>query len=560
MYIKRGRLFIFLCLGLLLSGCEPAVLLPSKAAIATAHPLATEAGFEILEQGGNAFDAAVAVSAALAVVEPMGSGLGGGGFWLLHEAKNNREIMIDGREKAPLAATRDMYLDVNGEPIPKLSMDGALAAGIPGLPAGLVHLAAQYGQLPLEQSLVPAIRYAEKGFEIGEHYRAMSGFRLNALRQSAAAANVFLENGEVMSAGARLVQTDLANTLKALAKEGRAGFYAGAVAESLVAGVQAAGGIWTQADLDAYQIIERAPITGMYQGVKITSAPPPSSGGVVLMEVLNILSGYDLAGMNEIDKKHVVIEAMRRGYHDRARYLGDADFVDMPLEQLLDPDYAAGLRESIRLDQAMPSANLASTAEIEAGGEDTTHFSILDKAGNRVAATLSINYPFGSGFMPAGTGVVLNDEMDDFSIKSGVPNVYGLVGGKANEIVAGKRMLSSMSPTFLEDADHIAILGTPGGSRIISMVLLGILDFVDDKPAKSWVSLPRFHHQYLPDVVQYEQGGLGAETISALAKRGHQFKEMNRRYGNMQAILWDKRTNHVDAASDPRGEGVAEAR
>ena len=331
----------------------------------------------------------------------------------------------------------------------------------------------------------------------------------------------------------------------------------------MLAGVQTDGGIWTQADLDTYKIIERTPVTGSYRGVTVTSAALPSSGGVVLVAALNILSQYDLAAMNEIDRKHLIIEAMRRAYHDRARYLGDADFIAaelLPLKRLLAKDYALQRSQSINLSQATKSEDLALTAAKEAGGENTTHFSILDKDGNRVAATLSINYPFGSGFMPAGTGVVLNNEMDDFSMKIGTPNGYELVGNEANSIVPGKRMLSSMSPTFLEDGDRIAILGTPGGSRIISMVLLAILDFEASKPAESWVSLPRFHHQYLPDVVQYEQGGLDAETVSELALRGHELKEMKRRYGNMQAILWDKRLHHVEAASDPRGEGLAMTR
>ncbi len=531
---------------------------PPHAAIASAHPLATAAGFEMLDQGGNAFDAAVAVSAALAVVEPVGSGLGGGGFWLLHQAKDNRQIMIDGRERAPLAATRDMYLDSQGKAVPKLSIDGALSAAIPGLPAALVHIAEKRGRLPLSKSLAPAIRYAKEGFEVGARYRLMAGFRLKALLNSNAAAKVFLAGGKVVLPGFKLVQKDLAETLEAIALHGREGFYAGKVADKLVKGVRAAGGIWTQQDLDEYKIIEREPIQGEYRGIKVTSAAPPSSGGIVLVEVLNILSGYDLEKLGEIDQKHLIIEAMRRGYHDRARYLGDADFVELPIEQLVDKYYAAGLRESIRIDRATKSAALAAAVSDKAGGEDTTHFSILDREGNRVAATLSINYPFGSGFMPPDTGVILNDEMDDFSKKAGEPNIYGLVGGKANAIEPGKRMLSSMSPTFLEDEERVAILGTPGGSRIISMVLLGILDFAKGNDPGSWVSLPRFHHQYQPDVVQYEKGGLDEKTQTALSERGHLFKEINRSYGNMQAILWDKKHSVVEAASDPRGEGNAQ--
>jgi gamma-glutamyltranspeptidase/glutathione hydrolase len=553
---KKGSLCgAFLLLSSLLSVAVLATERPPHAAIATAHPLATAAGFEMLNQGGNAFDAAVAVSAALAVVEPMGSGLGGGGFWLLHRAKDNRQIMLDGRERAPLAATRDMYLDKKGEPIPNLSVDGALSAAIPGLPAALVYLAEKQGRLPLAKSLAPAIRYATEGFEVGARYRVMAGFRLKALLNSEAAAKVFLANGKLVLPSFKLVQKDLAKTLEAIAEQGHKGFYAGEVAKKLLKGVREGGGIWTQQDLDEYQVIERQPIQGNYKGVRVTSAAPPSSGGVVLMEILNILSGYDLDKVSEVDKKHLVIEAMRRAYHDRARYLGDADFVEMPLDKLQSMSYAATRRESIQLTQATKSSALAKTADSEAGGEDTTHFSILDKEGNRVAATLSINYPFGSAFMPAGTGVVLNDEMDDFSKKAGSPNVYGLVGSQANAIEPGKRMLSSMSPTFLEDADRVAILGTPGGSRIITMVLLAILDFEEGNGVESWVKLPRYHHQYLPDVVQYEKEAFNKAELLALTKRGHTLKEMRREYGNMQAILWDKKKVDVKAASDSRGEG-----
>lgn len=555
--IKMMKNFCFIFFITFFSAAIRSADAPPHAAIASAHPLATAAGFEILDQGGNAFDAAVAVSAALAVVEPTGSGLGGGGFWLLHRAKDSKQIMLDGRERAPLAATRDMFLDKQGQPVPNLSINGALSAGIPGMPAALVHLAEKEGRLPLSKSLAPAIRYAKNGFEVGVHYRLLAGFRLKALLASEAAAKIFLAGGKVVLPDFKLVQKDLAETLEAIAKKGRNGFYAGKVAKRLVEGVRAAGGIWTQQDLDQYKVIEREPIQGEYRGIRVTSAAPPSSGGIVLMEILNILSGYDLGKLNEIDRKHLVIEAMRRGYHDRARYLGDADYIEMPIRQLLDKHYAAGLRESIRLDRATKSLNLAISAEVEPGGDNTTHFSILDREGNRVAGTLSINYPFGSGFMPPGTGVVLNDEMDDFSIKPGTPNIYGLVGGRANAIEPGKRMLSSMTPAFLEDENRVAILGTPGGSRIISMVLLAILDFEKGGGSQSWVALPRFHHQYLPDAVQYEKEALSDEEQSTLSSRGHSLKESSRRYGNMQAILWDKKRFIVEAASDPRGEGYA---
>jgi len=557
--VKLHNILIATALLFLTPGWCPAAATAPQAAIASAHPLATRAGMEILAAGGNAFDAAVAVSAALAVVEPTGSGLGGGGFWLLHRASDGHEVMIDGRERAPLAAQRDMYLDKSGEVIPQLSVNGPLAAAIPGEPAALVHLARKYGRLPLAKSLAPAIRLARDGFAVDEHYRRATKFRLEVLRASPAAAAVFLHENDVPALGHVIKQPDLAVTLTRLADQGRDGFYAGAVAEQLVAGVHAAGGIWTKKDLTAYRVLERTPVSGDYHGLHITSAPPPSSGGVVLLTMLNILSGYDLSKLDAVTRTHVIVEAMRRAYRDRADYLGDPDFVTMPIAQLISPFYAAGLRAGIRLDQATPSSALPGTAA-HPQGVDTTHFSILDKDGNRVAATLSVNYPFGSGFMPPGTGVVLNDEMDDFSAKPGTPNLYGLVGGEANAIAPGKRPLSSMTPTFLEDDKKVVILGTPGGSRIITMVLLATLDIAAGGDAASAVSVKRFHHQFLPDVIQFEPGTLTPAMVTTLQAQGYRLKELGHSYGNMQLVWWDKRHRRASAASDPRGNGLALAR
>jgi len=318
--------------------------------------------------------------------------------------------------------------------------------------------------------------------------------------------------------------------------------------------VQAAGGIWTAEDLQRYRVVEREPIRGEYRGLKIISAAPPSSGGVVLVSMLNMLSGFDLSNYSEVQRKHLIIEAMRRAYRDRADYLGDPDFVEMPLARLLDPDYAAGLARDISLQRASVSVP-APVATSE--GNDTTHFSIIDAEGSRVAATLSINYPFGSGVVPAGTGVLLNDEMDDFSARPGVPNVYGLIGGEANAIAPGKRMLSSMTPTFVESAQSVAILGTPGGSRIISMLLLAVMELVDGKGPQAWVNRARFHHQYLPDRVQYEPGALTPDEVTLLADMGHRLQALQNSYGNMQAIYWDRRSNRLSAASDSRGIGSA---
>lgn len=536
-----------------------AVSTPPAAAIASAHPLATAAGFEILELGGNAFDAAVAVSAVLAVVEPYSSGIGGGGFWLLHRAADGFETLLDGRERAPLAATRTMYLGADGEVVPGLSMDGALAAGIPGEPAALAHLAANYGRLPLATSLAPAIRHARAGFEVDDLYRRLAEFRAEALNQSSEAARIFLHDGAVPPVGHRIHQPELAATLEALARAGHDGFYAGAVAQRLVDGVRAAGGIWTREDLAAYRVVEREPIRGTYRGIRVTAAAPPSSGGVVLISALNILAGYDLAALDEATRIHVIVEALRRAYRDRAEYLGDPDFVSMPLARLTHPFYAEGLRASIRLDRATPSASLPG-APPAVDGPHTTHFSILDVEGNRVSATLSINYPFGAALVVPGTGVLLNDEMDDFSAKPGAPNAYGLVGAEANAIAPGKRMLSSMTPTFLETDDRVAILGTPGGSRIISMVLLGVLEFAERRPPSEWVARPRFHHQYLPDVIQFEPEAIDALLQEDLTALGHALSEQSQSYGNMQAVQWHKRDGRVEAASDPRGVGAAEVR
>ncbi len=528
-----------------------------KAAIASANPLATAAGFEILAKGGNVFDAAVAVSAALAVVEPSGATLGGGGYLLLHRASDNFETMIDARERAPLAAHKDMFLDKTGKLDPKQPLDGALAAAIPGLPAGLVHLSEKYGRLPLADALLPAIRLAQNGFAIGEIHRKLLKFRADVLKKDPLTASIFLSNGDIPSSYSILKQPELANTLKQIAASGREGFYSGDVAENLVASVNKAGGIWTQQDLDNYQVIEREPVKGEYLGIKITSAAPSSSGGITLIEALNILSGYDLKTLDTATRKHLVAAALQRAYHDRILYLGDPAFVELPTQRLLSAEYSAGLRSSIRLDKALPSAELSGDILQPSQGTHTTHFSIIDEQGNRVAATLSVNFPFGAGLVAGDTGVLLNDQMDDFASLPGTANGYGLVGGVANTIAPGKRMLSNMTPTFLEDGQRVAALGTPGGSRIISMVLLATLDFAEGHGPDSWVNSPRYHHQFLPDVLEYEQDAIAPAEAAKLKAIGYQLKPARYRYGDMQAVQWHKTTHALSAASDRRGEGRA---
>lgn len=531
---------------------------PANEAIASAHPLATDAGLEILAKGGNAFDAAVAVAAALGVVEPYSSGMGGGGFYLLHRPSDQMYVMVDGREKAPIAASRDMYLDKDGNPLGKLAREGALAAGIPGMPMALVHLSKKYGKLSLSECLQPAIRYARDGFEVDARFITGATYKQELLLSSMAG-DVFLQNGQPPQPGFVVKQPDLAKTLEAFAKKGAAGFYQGKVAKRMLKEVKKAGGIWTQKDLDDYQVVERKPVFGTYKGARIISAPPPSSGGIVLVNALNILEPYDLELLDGATRKHLIVEAMRRSYRDRAEYLGDPDFVEIPMERLASKFYADGQRASMRMDRATSSDSLPGI-QPEQEGMHTTHFSVLDKAGNRVAGTQTINLWFGSGFMVPGVGILLNDEMDDFSIKPGVPNAYGLLGAGANEIQPGKRMLSSMTPTFLENDQGVAILGTPGGSRIISMVILGVLERMNGSDAREIVAKPRFHHQYMPDVLQFEAGAISTEELQVLKAFGHDTKEVGRKYGNMNAVTWDYDTGEVVSGADPRGVGMAKIR
>jgi gamma-glutamyltranspeptidase/glutathione hydrolase len=407
----------------------------------------------------------------------------------------------------------------------------------------------------LKASLQPAIRLARDGFPLYARLQGAIRYKREQLAQSAETARIFLTaDGGVPEIGALIRQPDLANTLEAIADQGAKGFYAGAIAEAMVSGVRAAGGIWTLADLAAYKVVERKPLVGEYHGARIVSASPPSSGGIAVVDALNILSGYALASYDSAARKHLTVEAMRRAYRDRAVYLGDPDFVQVPLAQLTSADYAAGQRSSIRTDRATPS-DLLPGVESEPEGLHTTHISILDSEGNMVAGTFSINLFFGSGYLPPKTGVLLNDTMDDFSIKPGTPNTFGLVGNSANAIAPNKRSLSSMAPTFVETPKGTMIIGTPGGSYIISMVLLGTIDYMNGMNAADIVKDARYHHQYLPDVIEYEKGALTEAEIARLSAMGHKLEESSRLWGNMEVITWDYASGKVEAASDPRGEG-----
>jgi gamma-glutamyltranspeptidase / glutathione hydrolase len=450
-----------------------------------------------------------------------------------------------------------MYIDADGKVDNDLSRNGPLAAAIPGQPAALVHIAEQYGRLSLAENLAPAIRLAREGFEVGPRYVRGVRFKKEILERWPAGADVFLDNGNVPEEGWRLRQPDLADTLALIAEQGHDGFYQGELAERMVEGVRDAGGIWQLSDLADYRVVERDPIISNYRGARITAASPPSAGGVALATTLNILEGYDLEAMDEATRVHVISEALRRAYRDRGAWLGDPDFVDMPIDMLTHPHYAAGLRASIRLDRATSSDALPGVTGADEGPE-TTHFSIIDMEGNRVGGTLSINFWFGSGFMPEGTGVILNNEMDDFSSRPGTPDGFDLVSSDANAIEPGKRMLSSMTPTFVESERGVAVLGSPGGSRIITTVLTGILAWLDGESADDIVERRRFHHQYRPDEISYEPGAFSREVFQALEAKGHKVQNRGRPSGNLQLVIWDRMSGELEAASDPRGEGAAE--
>ncbi len=531
---------------------------PPGFAVASAHPLATKAGLQILAAGGNAFDAAIAVSSVLAVVEPYHSGLGGGGMWLLYDAHKHKNTLIDAREVAPLAATKTMYQDSSGRVVPSLSLDGGLAAAIPGEPAALAYLAKNYGRLPLLQSLTPAIELAEKGFLVDSQFVFFSTMenRLPLLQKYPGTAKTYLRNGRPYRLNERLFQPELAQTLRVIGTKGHAGFYQGELAQKLVKGIRDAGGIWTLQDLANYQVILREPLQSTYHNMLVITAAPPSAGGYILITILNLLQNMPVTSFSQTQFVHFVVESMRLAYWQANTNIGDPGFVTNPLKKLLSVEFTDYLRSFIKPDKATASVQLAGN-EAKKHQPSTTHFVILDKEGNRVAATLTVNYIFGCGVVAPGTGVLLNDEMDDFSSKVGVKNVFGVVGREANSIAPGKRPVSFMTPTFLEMPDRVALLGTPGGSRIPSMVVLAALKFYNSKGAISMVSAMRFHHQYLPDWLQFEPEFFSPKLQKQLQHMGYQLMPLHQYYGDMQSITWDKKAQIITAASDPRHIGLA---
>jgi len=494
-----------------------------NAMVVTAQQLATKVGVDVLRRGGNAVDAAVAVGYALAVVYPAAGNLGGGGFMTVQLA-DGRKTFLDFREKAPLGATANMYLDKDGNVIKGLSTYGHLAVGVPGSVWGMEYAREKYGTMKRAPLLKPAIALAEKGFALDQGDVDIFQTATADLRKDPVSAAIFLNRGQPFQAGDKLVQKDLAKTLKAISQRGTDGFYKGPVAAAIVKSSQRGGGLLTQADLDQYRVRELAPIECDYRGYQVISAPPPSSGGVVICEMLNILEGYPLKelGFRSAQAVHYQIEAMRHAYVDRNSYLGDPDFVKNPITRLTDKAYAAQIRAVIDPNKAGVSKDIKPGVEPHEGS-NTTHYSIADRWGNAVAVTYTLNDWFGAKVTPAGTGVLLNDEMDDFTSKIGVPNLYGLVQGEANAIAPGKRPLSSMSPTIVsKDNKPVMVVGTPGGSRIITAVLHVVLNVIDyGMNVQEAVDAPRFHQQWLPDLTNVDNFALSPDTRKLLEAAGH---------------------------------------
>ncbi len=503
---------------------RPAVEAPHGIVVASERH-AAEIGAEILKQGGNAIDAAVAVGYAQAVTNPCCGNIGGGGFMVIHLAKDNRDVFVNFRETAPAAATRTMYLDDKGKPIPGLSLTGYLAVAVPGTVRALDAALTEYGTWPRAKVMAPAIKLARDGFVLTRADADIIDAGAARLKLDPVASKIFFRSdGSPLEPGDRLIQTDLAETLQAIADQGADGFYKGATAEKIEAAMKANGGIVAATDLANYTITESAPLTCTYRGYVFASSPPPSSGGATLCEILNILEGYDLRGLgfHSAEAVHDMIEAMRHAYMDRNTYLGDPAFVKNPLDRLLSKDYAADIRAHIEKGKATPSKEIGPGVAPHEKTE-TTHYSIIDDQGNAVAVTYTINGIFGAGVIAPGTGFFLNDEMDDFTIKPGVPNLFGLVQGEANTIAPGKRPLSSMAPTIVSrDGRVMLALGSPGGSRIITIVLETALNMIDyDMQPQEAVDAPRIHHQWLPDQVYVEPFALSPDTAKLLEAMGY---------------------------------------
>jgi gamma-glutamyltranspeptidase/glutathione hydrolase len=521
--------------------------------------LAAQVGADILRQGGNAVDAAVATGFALAVTYPRAGNIGGGGFMVIHSAGRNEDAAIDYRETAPGAITRDIFLGADGKPDSDKSRNSALGIGVPGTVAGLAVALEKYGsgRFTLAQTLKPAIELARDGFVVADDMADTLSDMYRRMGRWPNSAKAFSRSdGTPLQEGDRLIQSDLAATLSAIAEQGSRGFYEGPVAERLAKAVRDAGGIMTADDLKSYQAVIRSPVRGSYRGYDIVSMPLPSSGGTVLLETLNILEGFPMPDMKQgsAPSLHVMIEAMKRAYADRARYLGDPAFVNAPVNVLVTKEYAARQRASIDLDRATPAADVLSVSPAREGA-NTTHYSVVDSSGNAVSNTYTLNFPYGVGLVAEGTGVLLNNELDDFTAAPGASNAFGLVGFEANLPGPGKRPLSSMSPTIvLKDSKPVLVTGSPGGSRIISAVLQIVVDVLDYKmDVAAAVAAPRVHHQWMPDEVRVERG-FSDEVLAELRAKGHKVIEP---LGQTSANSIAATPNGLLGAPDPRTRGAA---
>ena len=492
--------------------------------VASEQQLASRIGVEILQQGGNAVDAAVAVGFALAVVLPNAGNLGGGGFMLVHDARNGQQLAIDFREVAPAKAARDMYLDAHGKVIDGMSLYSHAAIGVPGTVAGLAHALQKWGSLPLAEVLKPAIELAENGFPVSETLAEVLLAERETMGRWPATRAIFWRGGEPLKAGDLLVQNDLAQSLRAIARDGAKAFYEGEIAQKIIADMDAHGGPLAADDLRTYKIAERQPVRGHYRGYEVVTMPPPSSGGIHLVQILNLLERWPLAewGHNSAQTIHHMAEAMKLAYADRAEYLGDTDFVQVPVAGLTSTRYADQLALTISDGRARPASEIRPASPLAYESDQTTHYSVVDRNGNVAAVTYTLNTNFGTGIVAAGTGILLNNEMDDFSAKPGVPNAYGLIGGEANSIAAGKRPLSSMTPTLvLQNGKPWLVTGSPGGARIITTVLQTVVNSIDFgmNPAAA-AAAPRVHHQWTPDELRVEKG-ISLDTVRMLQDLGH---------------------------------------
>ena len=552
----------------LAQAAAPLELESTQGMVVTAQHFASDVGAAVLKQGGNAIDAAVAVGYALAVTHPCCGNLGGGGFMTIHLA-NGKNTFINFRERAPLAARADMFLDAQGKVVSSRSLDGYLAVGVPGTVMGLETAREKYGTLPRAALIAPAVKLAEEGFVLTRGDVDVLAEGTDEFRKEANVAAIFLNHGQPFLPGDRLVQKDLATTLRAIGSGGTEAFYHGAIPAAVSAASRAHGGLLTPEDFAAYTATESAPVSCPYRGYTVVSSPPPSSGGITLCEMLQILEGYPLKalGFHSSGEVHVMIEAMRFAYRDRNTYLGDPAFIDNPTARLISAEHAAEIRSQIKPDRATPSSSLRGLATSDEQAT-TTHYSVVDRLGNAVSVTYTINDSFGAKVIPGNTGFFLNDEMDDFTAKPGVPNVFGLVQGKANAVAPGKRPLSSMTPTLVfKDGKPVLVVGTPGGSRIITTVLEVIVNVIDHgMTLQEAVDAPRIHNQWLPDTVGAEPFALSADTVKALTGMGYKIVRLEN-WGSGNAVeaigIAPADANAAKALGFPRGGvlyGAADSR